>query len=74
MNEHPEHEALDGARVTVTIEETAKGPRQRVRVTDQATDELCEATVRRAVHAFRRAAAELAGEPERPFKGEKPRP
>jgi hypothetical protein len=61
-----------GAKCSVSIWTTAKGaPQWRVRLTEEATDELAELVVARAVRAYGRVEAELAaGRP--PFEGEEP--
>jgi hypothetical protein len=73
MTDH-ERETVDvGARVSVTIEKTAKGPRWRVRTTDLADEELIDRVVGDAVRAYGRVGDELDRQ-ERPFVGEEPPP
>jgi hypothetical protein len=66
-----EREVAEQARVTVTIEATAKGPRPRVRITDLADEETVDRVLGRAVAAYERLERDLA---KKPFTGEEPRP
>lgn len=62
-----------GAKCSVSIWTTARGgPQWRVRLTEEATDELAELVVARAVRAYGRVEAELAGAAKQPFQGEEP--
>jgi hypothetical protein len=71
MTEHDRETIEVGARVSVTIEKTAKGPRWRVRTTDLADEELIDRVVGDAVRAFGRVEEDL-GRIARSFRGEEP--
>lgn len=63
-----------GAKCSVSIWTTARGgPQWRVRLTEEATDELAEVVVGRAVRAYGRVEAELAAAAKPPFEGEEPK-
>ena len=64
-----------GAKCSVSIWTTARGgPQWRVRLTEEATEELAEIVVARAVRAYGLVEAELAGASRPPFEGEEPAP
>jgi hypothetical protein len=62
-----------GAKCSVSIWTTARGgPQWRVRLTEEADDELAELVVGRAVRAYGRVEAELAVATRPAFTGEEP--
>ena len=61
-----------GGRISVTVWTSARsGPQWKVRLSEEADDELADVVVARAVRAFNRVGQELA-EPRRPLRGEEP--
>jgi hypothetical protein len=72
MREPEREQYAEGARVSVTIEATAKRPRWRVRTTDLADEEMIARVVGQAVAAYERLERELAGKAPAPFRGEEP--
>ena len=74
MTEAERETYADGARVSVTIEATAKGPRWRIRTTDLADEETIDRVLAQAVAAYGRLEQRLAGrrEPAPAFRGEEP--
>jgi glutathione S-transferase len=74
MTDHDREPVDAGARVSVTIELTAKGPRWRVRTTDLADEELIDRAVAEAVRGYHRVEAELERQARPPFVGEEPDP
>jgi hypothetical protein len=73
MSEHDREPVDAGARVSVTIELTARGPRWRVRTTDLADEELIDRVVVEAVRGYHGVEAELRRQaPRPPFVGEEP--
>ena len=62
-----------GDKLSVTVWTTAKGrPQWRVRLTEEADDELADLVVTRAVRAFNRVREELSVGANRVFDGEEP--
>lgn len=61
-----------GGKVSVSVWTSARsGPQWKVRLTEEADDDVVALVVGRAVRAYRRVEAELAAA-AKPFRGEEP--